>query len=230
MDHPIKKPSPTTYKNKMIPHLLPKEAKRIGITPADKESWKKLVKYVRTKVEKRYKTASAKELGHDMEFNKGKSRTVASRQLLILKDRKTGYKTADADIIEGYLQNEEILNNIHHITKSTREWISDRRTEKLGRLTKYEREFAIIMGRNGINVLMKMPFVADTRIYFSDVYIPSYRLAIEIDPVSATIDQVRDSLKTADLNSIGVKRIRLFNYEACNPNIALHIIQKYGRQ
>lgn len=227
MKNQTKKPEFNSYKRVMIPHLLPLEAKRRGIKPKDKLSWKGLAKAIRAEVKNRYETATPDELWSDMQFKRSsgsKSRIYFKHTIEVYEDCAYPRK---ADVINSYLQSNEIIESLRYINPSTRDWIDNRRHEKLGHISKYEKTFVKILERANIKSILKMPFVVDNRIYFSDVYIPKFKLAIEVVRFDDCRDNEKDVYKAEDLNSIGITHIILYNHEASHPDIAMKIMKNY---
>lgn len=230
MESRTKKPLFDSYKLVMIPHILPHEAKARGVSCKNKAKWKELVKIVRSNVKRRYDTASPDDLWSDMKFKRYDGTHPKTRFKKTIEVHEDIASVKKEGRLQSYLQNKEVIDSLQYVNPSTRDWIDCRRTEKLCKISKYEMTFTERLGQNGVKSILKMPFVVDNRIYFSDVYIPKFRLAIEIVPINNRYNDERSIYKTEDLESIGIKRIVLYNYEAAHPDIAMKIMQKYGKK
>lgn len=229
MENRTKKPLFNSYKLVMIPHLLPIEAKKRGVNSKNKPKWKELVKAIRSRVETRYKSATPDELWGDMKFKRFSSTQPKLSLKNTIETSEDRIYSRNTDYIHSYLEDKEVIESLKYINQSTRDWIDDRRAEKLCKISKYETALTISLGKSGIKSILKMPFVVDKRIYFSDIYIPKFKLAIEIVSVNGNYNDQRSEYKTEDLNSIGITRIILYNHEAAHPDIALKLIQKYNK-
>lgn len=225
-----KKPTLLKYKNTMIPHILPIEARKLGITARNKIEWKNLAKVIHKYVENRYKQATPEELWADMSFDryskrkkkerkKTKVESQASHAKGLLFNRKEAYKKKVETLIpqpiitDDYNHTESIIKGLATKSHSTADWVFNRRSELLTRISKIEMIFAQSIAVAGYKVIMKMPFIIDSRIYFCNLYIPDLKFAIDITDLMISQTE-KDCQKTEDLRYIGVIRLRISKEDA----------------
>lgn len=212
----------------MMPHLLAQKAKQHQIRVTDKEQWRKLVKCVRSEVKERYASASPSELWSDLTFKRATNKNSESVTKPITEQKPISANKPISNCpieIQDYYSHQEVIESLRWAKSSTKEWISSRRLEKLAKINKYEKAFFETMKKADIKVILKMPYVTSCGCYFTDAYLPKYRLAIEIDGTrNRYVDENKAIEKVQDLKSIGVKLIRIFNYEACMPDVADKIL------
>jgi len=212
----IKQVSEKSYLCRMIPHLLSKEAKILGITPKDKDAWHILKKRLREKLCLRYQKLPYSVLLQDLSFKKNK------------RSSKSQLRENSFEVLSDYYDHMGIISNLQNIPSQKRDWIDMRRSELLLKISKYERILSVNLGKANIKHFNKMPFVIDGHIYFSNIYLPKYRIAIEIERYKSTIDvnkAFNDSRRVDDFNSIGVTIIRLPEFQAANPAIIPRILK-----
>lgn len=148
------------YIAKMLPHLHPKRARKLGITCKDRQSWRSIAKEVKRELEERYRTASDEEIIKDMSFN--------SKPLPITP------KAMNFNI------NDKLVDEIAHISYSKRGWVKEFRIDLLSRTTKDETRIHQILTENKIRAYQKMPFEAKGNVYFANLFLPDYNIIIEI--------------------------------------------------
>lgn len=240
MVKPLKKPPLLKYRNVMLPHLLPIKAKEAGISSADKDKWKELVKNTRQEVERRYRTSSTQDLVSDMCFERCSKKQKEKKRVLQntankgksspIYELKRQYLQTNRELIpqpvvtDDYDESNYIMRTLKCSSDSTRLWIEDRRLELLQKISKTERTFAEAIAQSGYKVVVKMPFVCGKKIYFCNLYIPALHFAIDISDVLYT-EVAKDADKTNDLKYIGITRLRIKKADAAKPKTLEMLIQ-----
>lgn len=81
------------------------------------------------------------------------------------------------NIIEDYKE----ISKFCHLSKNTKEWVWDNRERLRQSANIYEKEFMSYLKIKNIKFIHQALFYVCGKIYFLDFYIPSKKLAIEID-------------------------------------------------
>lgn len=150
------------YLLKMLPHLLPRRGRKLGITPANKKAWKDLARKIKYELEERFENATTEEIIKDMSFNKKPVVMITPEQY-------------------NYTDNDEIADNIIDASSCQKEWIKETRKELLARVSASVCMMEQMFISQNIKVYLQMPFVLNGAIYFSNIYLPDYQIAIETD-------------------------------------------------
>lgn len=121
----------------------------------------------------------------------------------------------DLHNISQYIEDYAIISKFSHLPFSKREWIETRRYELQYSANKYEHLLGAFLLSHDVKFIHQAPFVINGKIYFLDFFIPSLRIAIEVDGVSHSwYDRPnKDSNRDMDFKTIGVKTIRISNDE-----------------
>lgn len=121
----------------------------------------------------------------------------------------------DLHNISQYIEDYAIISKFSHLPFSKREWIETRRYELQYSANKYEHLLGAFLLSHDVKFIHQAPFVINGKIYFLDFFIPSLRIAIEVDGVSHSwYDHPnKDSNRDMDFKTIGVKTIRISNDE-----------------
>jgi very-short-patch-repair endonuclease len=121
----------------------------------------------------------------------------------------------DIHNISNYIEDYAIISKFSHLPFSKREWIETRRYEHQFSANKYEHILGAYLLSHNVKFIHQAPFVICGRIYFLDFFIPSLRVAIEVDGVahSYMVQKDRDLNRDKDFYSIGIKTIRVSNDE-----------------
>lgn len=215
------KPPYQRYKATLMPHLLSIDSKKIGITRQDKSAWKKLACSERERLKKRYNSASADDLWQDMAF-KRRCGVSKSNAFLDHGPRTRFPNNVDKTKNKGDL---EIVGAPEDFDPSKLKWIETKHAEYMCKITKYETSLAIAFGKAGIKPSYKTPFVSEGKIYFANLYIPQYRIAIDIIPYGSIFGEDRHNLKKNGLEKINVKYIQLYNHQASDPEFVQNLIK-----
>lgn len=163
------------YVNKMLPHLLAKEAKKRGIKQSDKFAWKNLAKELKIYLKNRYLTALEADLNEDVSFNnKGISKMANNLQ---------------------YRINDKIVDRLGFISASKREWIRDTRWGLLDKATFTESEIVKRLTEAGIDVWQKAPFVFNGKTYFAGMFLPLKGLVVEVAKKNISVSQLYGAMK-----------------------------------
>ena len=163
------------YINKMLPHLLPIEARKIGITQSNKREWKALAGRIKYELEDRYKNASEKELEKDLSFNE---KSISSRP-------------SDFQ----FLINSEIIRRTPFIPLEKREWVRTARLDLLSKSISGESELAEMLNLVGIRAIQKYPMIISDKIYFAGICLPDYKIVIEITKKDIPVVRAYGTLK-----------------------------------
>lgn len=242
MDKLIKKPLFGKYKAIMIPHILPRKAKELRINKNNEKEWKALVRSVRKIVKERYQKADAKELWNDMSFKrytekakethlrKQESASCSSQaKASIQKQQRVISDSLPIIVTDDYAEDGIILGSLKHCSRNTKDWIECRRAELLGKISDAEMAMARSISSIGFKIILKMPFYIDGRIYFTHLFIPKLRLAIDIAYQTPCIS-TKDIGKTSDLYSAGIRRIKVSAVDAINPETAAILVENILRK
>lgn len=99
-------------------------------------------------------------------------------------------------------------------------WVQQRRRELLYGSTEAEKALYRIVKSWGLNVVRQYPIDTGRKIYFADIYIPRYKLVIEIDGgYHNTSNQKRlDVNRSSGIRRLGYKVYRLPNKKAYSEN------------
>lgn len=163
------------YVNKMLPHLLPKEAKKRGIKQSDKIEWKNLAKELKAYLKNRYLTSLEADLNEDISFNnKGISKLANNNQ---------------------YRINDKVVDRLSFISTSKREWIRQARWGLLDKATFAEKEIINRLTDSGVESWQKAPFVFNGETYFAGIFIPQKKLVIEVVKKNMSVSQLYGSMK-----------------------------------
>ncbi len=121
----------------------------------------------------------------------------------------------DLHNISRYIEDYAIISKFSHLPFSKREWIETKRYELQYSANKYEHLLGAFLLSHDVKFIHQAPFVINGKIYFLDFFIPSLRIAIEVDGVSHSwYDHPnKDSNRDMDFKTIGVKTIRISNDE-----------------
>ena len=121
----------------------------------------------------------------------------------------------DIHNISNYIEDYAIISKFSHLPFSKREWIETRRYELQFSANMYEHTLGAYLLNHNVKFIHQAPFVICGRIYFLDFFIPSLRVAIEVDGVahSYMVQKDRDACRDKDFYSIGIKTIRVSNDE-----------------
>lgn len=121
----------------------------------------------------------------------------------------------DLHNISQYIEDYAIISKFSHLPFSKREWIETKRYELQYSANKYEHLLGAFLLSHDVKFIHQAPFVINGKIYFLDFFIPSLRIAIEVDGVSHSwYDHPnKDSNRDMDFKTIGVKTIRISNDE-----------------
>lgn len=121
----------------------------------------------------------------------------------------------DLHNISQYIEDYAIISKFSHLPFSKREWIETKRYELQYSANKYEHLLGAFLLSHDVKFIHQAPFVINGKIYFLDFFIPSLRIAIEVDGGSHSwYDHPnKDSNRDMDFKTIGVKTIRISNDE-----------------
>lgn len=108
---------------------------------------------------------------------------------------------------------------------------SSNRKELLANTTGAEKKAAEILERANIRVIKQFPISTGRSTFFADLYLPDYRLVLEIDGgYHFTPDQRRkDANRSAVMRRLGLHIYRLTNHDARNPSKVLAKIARIKR-
>lgn len=201
------------YITLMMPHLLAKANKEMGNVLKDKALRGNLIKAIKTRLKAKYFQQDAEQLLQDISFSKSKTARKARNEI-------NGFNDLTNDSQDS--QKDKIFIWAKGCDKSKLSWIKSHRSEKMCHINKYLSAFMITLGKLGIAPIPYMPFVVNDSIYFADVYIPNFHIAISIKYPAQPNDR---KCKVKDLRTIGVQCKTIYNYEACNPNFVKNLIK-----
>lgn len=153
------------YIAKMLPHLLPKRARKLGVTKKQRTAWKQLAKAIKIELHERYSSVVEKVIIEDMSFN-DKPLPVAPKAM-------------------NYNANDFIVEKLSNIPASKRDWVKNARLELLSRARQDETELHGILGQYRIKAYQKMPFEVNGKLYFANLFLPEFGIIIEIIKDSA---------------------------------------------
>lgn len=133
----------------------------------------------------------------------------------------------DLHNIKSYIEDYAIISKFSHLPFSKREWIETRRYELQFSANKYEHYVGAYLLSHNVSFIHQAPFIINGKIYFLDFFIPSLRIAIEVDGASHEYSWKHEKDKDRDSNfkSIGIKTIRISNSE-CESSKYLNIRMK----
>lgn len=119
-----------------------------------------------------------------------------------------------------YIEDYRIIGQFCNLTKSKKEWIEDTREQLKAKANKYENLFGEYLIKKKIKFVHQAPFIINGKIYFLDFYIPSKRIAIEVDGQyhDSLYQEDYDDVRDYNFNSIGIKTIRIANNETMDAN------------
>lgn len=112
------------------------------------------------------------------------------------------------------------MGNSATFPKAKKEWIEDTREQLKAKANKYENLFGEYLIKKKIKFVHQAPFIINGKIYFLDFYIPSKRIAIEVDGQyhDSLYQEDYDDVRDYNFNSIGIKTIRIANNETMDAN------------
>lgn len=119
-----------------------------------------------------------------------------------------------------YIEDYRIIGQFCNLPKSKKEWIEDTREQLKAKANKYENLFGEYLIKKKIKFVHQAPFIINGKIYFLDFYIPSKRIAIEVDGQyhDSLYQEDYDDVRDYNFNSIGIKTIRIANNETMDAN------------
>lgn len=119
-----------------------------------------------------------------------------------------------------YIEDYRIIGQFCNLPKSKKEWIEDTRESLKAKVNKYENLFGEYLIKKKIKFVHQAPFIINGKIYFLDFYIPSKRIAIEVDGQyhDSLYQEDYDDVRDYNFNSIGIKTIRIANNETMDAN------------
>lgn len=145
------------------------------------------------------------------------------------KQNRKPYVQSPLDLhnIKSYIEDYAIISKFSHLPFSKREWIETRRYELQFGANKYEHYVGSYLLSHNVQFIHQAPFIINGKIYFLDFFIPSLRIAIEVDGASHEYSWKHEKDKDRDSNfkSIGIKTIRISNSE-CESSKYLNIRMK----
>lgn len=188
------------YMLKMIPHTLAQKAKKLGVRQTNKLAWRNLVASVKNELDSHFDEITPMEAVTEMSFN--------NKPINICVPRK-----------ENMIDNDKIANRIYGIPQRTKEWIKDTRLDLLERTNQYICGLESMFAKNGVKVYQKMPIVFNGRIYFSDIFLPEYDVAIEIHSNGKKMSRHNKKLaqRISDYFNLHIHVIYLSNNQAKDP-------------
>lgn len=133
----------------------------------------------------------------------------------------------DLHNIKSYIEDYAIISKFSHLPFSKREWIETRRYELQFSANKYEHYVGSYLLSHSVSFIHQAPFVINGKIYFLDFFIPSLRIALEVDGESheSLLKHEKDKERDSNFKSIGIKTIRISNSE-CEDSKYLNIRMK----
>lgn len=119
-----------------------------------------------------------------------------------------------------YIEDYRIIGQFCNLPKSKKEWIEDTREQLKAKTNKYENLFGEYLIKKKIKFVHQAPFIINGKIYFLYFYIPSKRIAIEVDGQyhDSLYQEDYDDVRDYNFNSIGIKTIRIANNETMDAN------------
>lgn len=119
-----------------------------------------------------------------------------------------------------YIEDYRIIGQFFNLPKSKKEWIEDTRESLKAKANKYENLFGEYLIKKKIKFVHQASFIINGKIYFLDFYIPSKRIAIEVDGQyhDSLYQEDYDDVRDYNFNSIGIKTIRIANNETMDAN------------
>lgn len=133
----------------------------------------------------------------------------------------------DLHNIKSYIEDYAIISKFSHLPFSKREWIETKRYELQFSANKYEHYVGAYLLSHNVSFIHQAPFIINGKIYFLDFFIPSLRIAIEVDGASHEYSwkHEKDKDRVSNFKSIGIKTIRISNSE-CESSKYLNIRMK----
>lgn len=208
------------YINQMLPHLLPLRAKKLGIRQENKEEWHSLAKKIKEELLERYSVATECELLNDMSYKR--RRTQKGKGL-----HDNNNQTEPFDDITN-----KIVDNIPNISYPKRKWIKKTRIELLSKFKEEEIQILRELTLQKVNILHKMPFIISGNIYFADIFLPDYKIIIEVVKEKKMKDASNSKIRKRllDLSSTGNKLITISYEKTKNKNFIHLLINSILRQ
>lgn len=122
---------------------------------------------------------------------------------------------------KSYIKDYAIIAKFSSMSDSTKDWIEVHRYDLQNKANKYEHFVGNYLIKKGVNFIHQAPFVINRMIYFLDFFIPTLRVALEIDGIyhSSSKQNEKDSFRDKDFKTIGIKTIRISNDEAKDEKI-----------
>lgn len=131
-----------------------------------------------------------------------------------IKKEKTGNKLQQYNTAN-YSQDYVLIGQFCNLPKSKKEWIQDTREALKTKANKYEILLGEYLIERKVKFIHQAPFIIDSEMYFLDFYVPSKRLAIEVDGQyhQSITQELYDAERDNSFQSIGIKTIRISNNE-----------------
>lgn len=144
-----------------------------------------------------------------------KTKKIKNRGKSVRINRPVVHTPLDIHNISNYIEDYAIIAKFSHLPFSKREWIETKRYEHQFNANKYDHLLGEYLIRHDVKFIHQAPFVICGRIYFLDFFIPSIRVALEVDGISHSYmyQKDKDMNRDSDFKSIGVKTIRISNDE-----------------
>ena len=138
-------------------------------------------------------------------------------------------RALDKHDTEGYFKDLEYLGRLSFVPEGTRSWIEVTMYSLREKANVYEHSLGELLIKKKVNFIHQAPFVfRPKKIYFTDFYLPDYRIVIEVDGVYHNgKDMVsRDAERDYNFKSIGIRVVRVMNEETKDPeHLSLRLAQ-----
>lgn len=184
----------TLYLAKMVPHLLPREGRKYGISITQKEAWHELAQQLRGELIERFNKISYEEIVEDLSFN-GVPAVIAFPNEKNFRD------------------NDLIVNSVEGASDNQKAFMINARHGLLNTIDPSICVFEEMLIQHDIRVYLQYPLLIDGKLYFVNVYLPDYDIAFLVDKNEINMDTFRgkhrvryDTIKTACKDVIYISR------------------------
>ena len=143
---------------------------------------------------------------------------------------KTKIRELDRYDALGYERDLEYLGRLSFLSEGTRAWIEARMYELREKANVYEHRLGGFLMERKVEFIHQAPFVFRPRtIYFCDFYIPSLRIAVEVDGNyhDGPEMRARDAERDANFRSVGIRVVRVANAETLDTKMLAMRLSQY---
>lgn len=148
-----------------------------------------------------------------------KGKTISPEKLkeqVLLQQKQFEKKRIEAAAKAEICSRITMVGDVKNAKCSKIRWIEGLYLGKIKRISRYESIFSNTLKECGVEVNNKTPLLYGDEFYIADIYLPQYRIAIDIIKYKADANPFEDSTLSDKLKDIDVRYFRIYNFNACD--------------